>query len=143
MTAWEDKVWGRTRCLFESRKYSRHELELVAGGYCSFHYHNHRANFFKVEKGIVRVVQLLGLELLAEDLYEGAELQVPSRVPHQFQVIEDGVMLEEYFPDRGGDIDNSDIVRMSHGSNGLVFSTIDAPDIYDRDGQVLVSGFGL
>ncbi len=40
---WVDKAWGRTRELVDSEFYSKHELEVHVGGYCSIHYHRHRA----------------------------------------------------------------------------------------------------
>ena len=43
---YEEKVWGRTRELICGTHYSLHELRVVAGGYCSLHYHGGRANKF-------------------------------------------------------------------------------------------------
>lgn len=42
-------------------------------------------------------------------------MQVPSLVVHQFQAITDCEIIEEYFPDRGGFIQLSDIERLSVG----------------------------
>lgn len=112
---WEEKDWGRTRCAVESPIYSAHELEVKAGGYCSFHYHERRANRFSVESGIVRVVWAYGWKIESSTLSKGNSLIVPSLVPHQFQVLEDGTIYEEYFGDRGSEIDIGDIVRLSRG----------------------------
>jgi len=112
---WAEKVWGRTRCTHCSDLYSRHELEVEMGGYCSFHFHNERANRFTVESGIVRVVCAFGWKICYKDLTAGNVLDVPSMVPHQFQVLEKGVMVEEYYPDRGDIVDDSDIIRLSVG----------------------------
>lgn len=117
--AWENKCWGRTRCIEERDDYSMHLLELQAGGFCSFHYHKQRANKFRVISGIVRVVFAYGWNVQWEELKATDEFVMPSLVPHQFQVIEAGEMEEEYYPDRGDKISNADIVRLSIGSKVL------------------------
>lgn len=113
--AWETKCWGRTRCTVESDRYARHELELEAGGYCSFHYHAHRANRFAVVRGTVRVVEVYGWQSYARTLLPGTVHTVPSLVPHQFQVLEPGLMIEEYWADRGGLCLSTDIIRLTQG----------------------------
>ena len=84
---WNDKVWGRTRCRIERRLYSQHELDIVAGGYCSLHYHLHRANLFSVTSGKIRVVWAYAWELHHKDLTTGNTFSVDTKIPHQFQVI--------------------------------------------------------
>lgn len=135
LNQWEDKVWGRTRCTNESLVYSHHELELVKGGYCSFHYHEHRSNIFRVTKGRVRIVWAYGWKVHFKDLVAGDSFVMPSLVTHQFQVIESGAMLEEYRPERGGLVRLDDIIRLSVG--GI------APEGYKLNseyGEVLVNG---
>jgi hypothetical protein len=115
MGEWEDKVWGRTRCAHDTLLYSRHELEIVANAFCSYHYHEHRANVFRVIEGRVRVVYTYGWRVLHTDLGPGDLLRMPSLVAHQFQVIESGLMQEDYYPDRGGAVKQDDIIRLSEG----------------------------
>lgn len=112
---WEDKVWGQTRVTHQSEFYSRHELRTKAGGFCSFHYHSERANRFIVLSGIVRVVWVFGWKPCYKDLAADNVLDVPSLVPHQFQVIQGGEVVEEYFSDRKGTVKNQDITRLSTG----------------------------
>lgn len=113
---WESKVWGRTRCLVDSDKFARHELELIENTFCSFHYHTNRANKFKLKSGIVAVMIVHGWQIEQFILgINGNECVVPSLVPHQFQVIQSGAMIEEYWPDRGGEVWNGDIIRLSQG----------------------------
>lgn len=117
---WEDKCWGRTRCVVSSPFYSRHELEVVAGGYCSFHYHQNRGNRFIVPMGsevIVRVVQAFGWKLYTSVVRWGRviSLDIPALVPHQFQVERSGALIEEYWSDRMGEVEDEDIDRLSVG----------------------------
>ncbi len=114
-SSWVDKVWGETRCLLQSPHYSIYELQVKERGFCSFHYHMNRANRFIVKSGMVRIVWCYGWLIKGITLTDGQSVEVHSLIPHQFQVVEDGVMLEEYFPDRGGTIHNDDIERLTTG----------------------------
>lgn len=115
MNDWQGKIWGNTKCLVESPFYSRHELELEVGGVCSFHFHNNRANLFKIESGIVRIVWVYAWRIESVILTSGNHYDIPSLVPHQFQIFESGKMFEVYYSDRGGEVENGDIVRLTHG----------------------------
>lgn len=115
MGIWISKVWGWTMELVDSPFYSRHALEVEAGGYCSLHFHAQRANRFQMVTGRVEIVELFGplavrTMLGPEDTYD-----VPSLVPHLFIVHEDGTLFEEYYPDRGGSVNRDDIVRLVEG----------------------------
>lgn len=115
MSDWETKIWGKTRCLINTPYYSEHKLELEAGGVCSCHYHKHRANCFCVESGSVTIIQVFAWKIESEVLTPGMVFDVPSLVPHQFQCTSSGVMREIYYPDRGGIVSDSDIIRLSQG----------------------------
>lgn len=112
---WVDKVWGRTKELEDSPVYSRHELEVVAGGYCSLHFHRHRSNRFLITAGLVEIVEFFGPFVVRTRLGPENIYDVPSLVPHMFIVYESGAMLEEYFSDRGGRVCRDDIVRLVEG----------------------------
>ena len=113
---WEEKAWGRTRCEWSGPRYSNHLLQLTKGGYCSLHYHRFRGNVFKVLSGVVRVVRVYGWQIRSDTLKEDNTLVMPPEVPHQFQVLEAGEMIEEYFRWRGdGTIDLADIERLTIG----------------------------
>jgi hypothetical protein len=117
MTEWTNKVWGRTRCTVESDFYSLHELEVKAGGFCSVHYHEQRANRFLVRSGRITVVSFYAWMTRSVTLTEDEVYDVPSMVPHMFLVRDYGIVLEEYFADRGGRVHNSDIVRLIQGGH--------------------------
>lgn len=120
MIEWELKVWGRTRELIYSPYYSKHELELLSHSYCSLHYHQRRANVFKVESGQVEIVELYGPKYRITTLTHGREHIVPSLVAHMFIVKDAGIMIEEYYPDRDGEVDRNDIIRFSIGGLGEI-----------------------
>lgn len=113
--SWEDKDWGRTREVVSSPFYSKHELEVVAGGFCSIHYHRERANRFIITKGVIEIVEFFGPRYSRYQLGPDNTYDVPSLVPHMFIVHKDGTMIEEYYPDRGGEVRISDIVRLIEG----------------------------
>lgn len=109
------KVWGSTECLFSGPLYSRHRLEVLPGGYSSIHYHVQRANRFHVESGTIAVVVFRGWRYERVILTQDTCYDVPSLVPHQFQCIEGGTLFEDYWPDRGGQVREDDIVRLTVG----------------------------
>lgn len=100
-------------------------------GYCSWHYHQQRANAFKVLSGIIDVAVLYGPRLEVHRLSADMVLRVPSLVVHQFRVVESGVMIEEYVADRGGDVREDDIVRLMEGG------TVDCCSEFDTLAQRL------
>lgn len=118
LNRWKQKCWGRTRCIINTDFYSKHELELVEGGYCSFHYHKSRCNRFRVVEGAVKVVWAFGWRVCHITLRSTDYLafDIPPNIPHQFQVIESGKMIEEYFSIECGRVRDGDIVRLSEGN---------------------------
>lgn len=110
-----DKIWGKTREVSSSPIYSEHELFVNAGAYCSLHYHLHRSNTFIVHSGVIEIIEFWGPSIKRISLTAGSRYSVPSLVPHLFAVVESGRMNEEYHPDRGGVVDNSDIIRIVDG----------------------------
>lgn len=113
--SWTEKVWGRTRELIDSPFYSKHELEVEAGGYCSLHFHKHRANRFTVVLGLIEIVEMLGPYITRTTLGPENTYDVPSLVPHMFIVHKTGVVFEEYFADRNGEVRRDDIMRLVEG----------------------------
>jgi len=113
---WIKKVWGQTRLVIESPRFQRHELQTEAGGYCSWHYHDDRENLFVVESGMIAVLQLFGWKYTRRVLGVGESMFVPAKVVHQFQVIESGRVVEEYWPaEHRGTISLGDIERLTIG----------------------------
>src|SRR4051794_38305828 len=115
MSEWQNKIWGTTRELVNSIFYSKYELNINVGSYCSLHYHRERANKFHVISGMVAIVEMFGPDCNRIILRPDNTYIVPSLVPHMFIVYKSGVMFEEYFPDRGGTVKNDDIVRIVEG----------------------------
>jgi len=114
---WRDKAWGQTRCLWLGAEASEHQLKVNEGGFCSFHYHKERANYFRVTYGLVRVIWTIGWQIFHKDLTaDEPTLVIPALICHQFQVIESGEMYEVYRPDRGADrVREDDIERLCQG----------------------------
>lgn len=125
----EVKVWGRTIPVVETQFYSKHHLEVTTGGYCSLHFHRHRANRFKLEAGLVEIIEMYAMSVKRTRLFPGATYDVPSLIPHMFVVHSGGTMLEEYFPDRGGSVRSDDIVRLIIGGKLPVDRLNDLPGL--------------
>lgn len=115
-TAPQPKTWGETWPVIESDAYGRYALRGTAGGYSSLHYHRERANRFVVERGTILVWLIYGNTYQeSTPITDGGTFTVPSLVVHGFGVLEDAVLVEEYWADRGGTVRRDDIVRISHG----------------------------
>ena len=134
ITDWQSKVWGKTRCLEDYSFYSKHELEIISGGYCSFHFHKERSNIFHVVSGAIRIVWSYGWKIESTVLTSNCCCKMHSLIPHQFQVLESGKIYEIYIPDRGGEVRNEDIIRLTHGSKIDVERFIDTVGILKEDG---------
>lgn len=118
-TDWETKVWGRTRCVRRLANFSRYELEVEKGGFCSIHYHLNRSNEFLVLSGVVQVVWCFAWQTHSRLLaVNSPSLTIRAGIPHQFQVMESGVMIEDYKPDlinARAEFSDGDIVRLTEG----------------------------
>lgn len=130
MADWEEKVWGKTREVISSEFYSKHELQVIDGGYCSIHYHLKRANRFIITSGTIEVVEFYGPHFKRHLLGPDNTYDVPSLVPHMFIVHTNGSMIEEYYPDRGGIVETSDIIRLIEG--GKLDSASDINGLPDK-----------
>lgn len=124
---WCDKAWGKTREIIHSDFYSKHELLVETGGYCSLHYHHHRANRFVMVSGVVEIVELYGPQCVRTKIDAGAVHEVASLVPHMFIVWESGVMIEEYYSDRKGKVLRDDIVRLVEGGRAAPEALVTLP----------------
>ncbi len=51
----EGKVWGNTRLLLRTPLVEVHRLEVVPGGFCSWHKHRHKWNAFIVHSGALTI----------------------------------------------------------------------------------------
>lgn len=120
-----NKIWGNTDVVFTSQRYSKHLLNIEKGGYCSLHYHTHRSNEFVVKTGNLEIIEFYGPEKKHHILTDGNKLVVPSLVPHLFYAHEESIAYEEYFADRGGLVDDSDIVRLTLGGKDTYMAMMD------------------
>lgn len=109
------KCWGDSELIVDADMFQRHRLHVKRGGCCSIHYHKHRANRFHVVSGMIQVITLMGPNVSSVILAESMQYDVPSMVPHMFGVYRDGVVMEDYWPDRGGNVTSEDIVRLTEG----------------------------
>jgi len=118
---WEQKVWGRTRCLARNESNGVmvhvHQLEIKAGSWCSVHWHKAKTNLFICLSGKLRVVRLRGNSLTVDELYNKGSLLVPEREIHQFQALTDCEVVEEYrAPHPTQRFDEYDIIRLTEGN---------------------------
>lgn len=114
---WETKVWGSVWHLFKTDMAAISYLKVKVGFRCSKHYHEHRVNHFAVVSGIIEVEEwdsdgkshktILG---------PGDVLSVIAFVPHRFNVIKSGIVVEYYNPvSAGGRLKFTDIIREDEG----------------------------
>ena len=126
--SWETKAWGRTRPTDSAPGlFSNHELEILAGGFCSLHYHEQRANQFYIIEGTLRIVEVYGWDVRVRTLRNGDRYTIPSLVTHQFQAITAVKCEERYFADRNGIVVDTDIIRLTIGGicpNGILASGV-------------------
>lgn len=127
---WADKIWGRTRELVDSSFYSKYELDVLQGGYCSLHYHKNRANRFIIIDARIEIVEFYGPTYKRIILSNDQTYDVPSLVPHLFIAGKAGKLIEEYYPDRGGRVERDDIIRLTEG--GISHSADIFADIMGR-----------
>lgn len=111
------KVWGETSALFNKNNVEIHRIEANAGGYCSKHKHEHKANAFFVESGLLRIEVWQNDYDLVDTTYleRGNMLTVPAGVYHRFVAEEDTVAYEIYWVE----LDAKDIVREDHGGSNI------------------------
>jgi mannose-6-phosphate isomerase-like protein (cupin superfamily) len=109
----EGKIWGSTETIEANPFCSVHRARFEAGFCCSRHLHQNKVNAFLVISGrlVVRVYQPGGLEDVTE-LGPGGFTKVEPNVPHRFEGIESGELIEIYWPEPVG---LADIVRDDTG----------------------------
>ena len=117
----EDKCWGTVTHIFHSNTAAVSHLRVKAGTRCSRHYHQERVNHFCVLSGKVVIEEWhnhpeLWLPSMATVLSAGQHHTVLANIPHRFRVLEDGEMIEIYWPsDYEAEVRLDDIVRFDEG----------------------------
>jgi mannose-6-phosphate isomerase-like protein (cupin superfamily) len=111
----EEKLWGVTQTLHESDQLLVARISIVAGGYCSEHYHAHRHNQFIVHRGTLRIRYLRDNRWQQRDLQAGQHFLVPACEIHQFEALTPVMADEVYWPILGMKVKRNDIIRRSGG----------------------------
>lgn len=110
-----NKPWGTTKTLIDHPNNSTHRIMVVAGGYCSMHYHERKWNAFVVVRGALTIISSDqgAKEINRTVLRVGDVYTVAPGVRHRFINETDAwtEALEYYYPDGLGE----DIVRFDTG----------------------------
>lgn len=107
------KVWGVSEAIFAMNNVEFHRIEIVAGGYCSKHYHANKWNMFFVEKGDLEISSWPNANANADVtiLSDGETIAIRPGEPHRFRAITATVAYEIYW----SSLDAADIVREDVG----------------------------
>ena len=98
------KPWGKSTSLTREPMVHSDVIHVKAGGFCSIHRHNSKANVFHVLKGMLIVRQLAALNASAYQraIGPGESRVVPAGVWHQFWCPSECYALEVYLPHLDG-----------------------------------------
>lgn len=105
---YQKKNWGKSACLgvFNGVKVWQGVIE--KGGKCSVHHHEHDFNQIIVVSGKLRINYFHEDDLIVpdsiRDLAPGERVTIDPRVIHQFEVLEDGIIMELYWCEPDFDI---------------------------------------
>lgn len=110
------KVWGETRTLVSHPLCAVEHLTISAGARCSMHMHAHKANWFYVQSGTLRIVVKKNDYDLTDvtTLGPGESCVVGPGEYHRFEAETDVVALEGYYPP----VLSADIHRLDCGGVG-------------------------
>jgi len=101
------KCWGSNTEIFRNDSVSVNFLNLVKGGVCSYHHHNHNHNLFYLISGKVIIRTIYG----ETELSPGNSIRVCAPSKHQFEVLENSLLIEIVFVQYNPD----DIIRETQG----------------------------
>lgn len=115
------KVWGSTEPILQNAVVEFHRIEAQAGFRCSTHLHRHKWNAFFVERGRMKIVVVKNdYDLIDVTILKAGEsTQVRPGEKHYFEVIEDCIAFEVYWPE----LLSEDIVRDNVGGKNKVLLT--------------------
>jgi len=123
----DQKIWGETELVFDSFDVTVHVLRVKKGGVCSWHYHERKYNRFYVISGRFAVRFLFGGLQTGVVLQPGESHTIcpgPGHL-HEFEALEDSVVVETCFVKDERAIDPNDIHRLRLGyyksPSGMVF----------------------
>lgn len=104
---YQAKNWGKSACLGTYNGVMVWQGMIEKGGKCSVHHHEHHFNEIAVVSGKLRIhfydddAQPTGGY---RDLCPGDRHTLPPRKIHQFEVLEDGIIMELYWSESHFDI---------------------------------------
>lgn len=117
LAAISGKYWGTNQCIFESPYTETHVARIKAGGFSSKHFHKKNNRFYVVEGKIeVIVYNTKGEEKVT--LGPTQMTDVPGGMWHRFNVLEDSIIVENYWVD---ELDLNDIQRADDGGLNTEF----------------------
>lgn len=129
------KCWGETERITPPElqgKFEKYHLTVEAFSYCSWHMHEERANVFHSVSATLFVPSALSgdepsdppnpCEMTWHDhayafVRPGESIVIRPYRWHQFVVLQDGVVVEDYFNPDGGAPRDDDIIRAWSGGN--------------------------
>lgn len=107
MTEQWPKCWGKNTEIFRNDSVSANLLELVKGGVCSWHLHQHKYNKFYVVSGRIKIETEHGKIVLCS----GFSFTIEPPLKHLFEALEDSKVIEIMYVS----YDHSDITREKQG----------------------------
>ena len=95
----QGKVWGSTGPLFFKNNVEIHRIEVVKGGFCSKHKHEHKYNLFYVEAGTLRITVWKNDYNLVDDttISSGQSTTISPGEYHSFHALDDTIAYEIYW----------------------------------------------
>ncbi len=106
----EEKVWGYKYPLYQSSYVCIDKLYIKAGGFCSYHYHDHKFNRFHVISGLLAIqVEDKNFLVGPEGDYEIFDI-IPGK-KHQFCASIDTIVIEIVYVK----VLQKDIIRLTEG----------------------------
>lgn len=111
------KEWGWAEPLLLNEHVEMSRADIVKGGYCSWHHHDHKDNMFVPVRGRLMVeVMDIFQNVIQHIMSPGDSLTIPTGVRHRFVAPFEAVLvIEVYYPTWGEKLKADDIVRYGHG----------------------------
>lgn len=111
------KEWGWTTTEVESTYCEVHRVDILRGGFCSWHLHSLKTNIFSVASGRLIIEQKVFPDNIMQTLLQpGDTLRVPAGVVHRFVAPFEPVRaFEIYYPCIGTILGTNDITRFGQG----------------------------
>lgn len=107
------KQWGWSEAQVVSPLCEVHRIDVRAGGFCSWHKHDHKHNVFTVIDGLMEVEVQVGPRIVIAVLQPGMTYDVAPGLIHRFRCPTKATRaIEVYYP---VSVNPNDITRFSDG----------------------------